>query len=55
MTIEEIKAEAAKLSDAEQEHLVEYLNCLAVTRDPEWQAAIRDSTERHAPHFAAAV
>lgn len=52
MTIEEIKAEVAKLTDAEQEQLVGYLNCLAVTRDPEWQAAIHESTERHGDRLA---
>ena len=48
MTLEEIKAEAARLTGAEQEKLLGYLQCMAVTRDPEWQAAIRESTERHA-------
>lgn len=46
MKLAEIKTAAQQLSDKELQKLTDFLNCLAVTRDPEWQRAMQYVAER---------
>jgi hypothetical protein len=48
MTLEQIKAEVAKLSPADQEKLTNHLNCRSVMRDPEWQRVMQEVSRRRA-------
>lgn len=48
MNFEQVKAAATALPAEQRQKLINYLVCLGVTEDPEWQATVRKSLERHA-------
>lgn len=47
MSLDEVKAAAAGLPTEQRERLINYLVCLGVTENPEWQRTVQESLERH--------